>query len=137
MIQFDIFSIPAGEANFTNLAISTAGDHQFNVACQITETTVDIDPIMSGDSGFPLVVVDWPVIELVRKNTMGLRYTGPSELVANTLDAFNELMVEGSQVSVDPVPCDSQEATVIDTDTLTKFRENQAAHPYCIAGKTC
>ena len=80
------------------------------------------------------VVHSWPDTSTVRKHTIGLKYSGALNLVTESINAFNHVMVEGQD-----------DITIIDVETggpvedkiinLSKYDPN--ASPVCYKGKTC
>jgi len=92
----------------------------------------------SGVESPSVVIHDWPELAMQRRSTLGLSYEGPRDLVNPTINAFNNLMVEGSEINVEQLPTDNTgEKMVIDKETLDLFVAQQLSHPYCFAGTTC
>jgi len=128
---------------FDDLKIdSVSDDHVFVLTCgraapasrNLNDPEGGSTPVESDQ----VVVFDWPALMMQRRSTLGLTYEGPSDVVNRTINAFNNLMVEGSEITVEPLPTDTTgDQMVIDADTLTKFTEGQSHHPYCFVGKTC
>jgi len=132
------------KVTFDDLKVGDVSDnHQFVLACQekpvqtraaIQSRSLDTTGIESD----PVVVYDWPEMAMQRRSTLGLTYEGPADIVNATINAFNNLMVEGSDIVVEQLPTDSTgDGMVIDQETLAKFASEQTGHPYCFAGVTC
>ena len=113
-----------GQAIFTGLSIVEPSlDYKIEVVC--------------GDwtlKGPEFAVHDWPEMATVRKQTIGLRYTGSLQHAAETLNALNHVIVE-----------DQDDISITDVDTgeppedmyldLSKYKQKQ--DPTCYPGITC
>jgi len=131
------------KVTFDDLKVEDVSDNtQFVLVCQDkSESSRMLESRSLDSSGVesPSVVIhDWPELSMQRRSTLGLSYEGPRDLVNPTINAFNNLMVEGSEINVEQLPTDNTgEEMVIDKETLDLFVAQQLSHPYCFAGTTC
>ena len=80
------------------------------------------------------VVHAWPDTATVRKQSIGLKYSGPMNMVTESINAFNHVMVENQDdINIIDLETGEQlEDTIID---LSKFQLESS--PVCYPGKTC
>ena len=82
----------------------------------------------------PFVIHDWPDTATVRKHSIGLKYTGDLEMITQSINAFNHVMVEG-QDDITVVDIETGEPVA---DKYINLKKYQAfASPVCYKGKTC
>ena len=76
----------------------------------------------------------WPDTATVRKQSIGLKYSGPMNMVTESINAFNHVMVENQDdINIIDLETGEQlEDTIID---LSKFQLESS--PVCYPGKTC
>ena len=114
---------PAGEANFIELSINQPGYYYILAKCGDYELT-----------GPEFAVHDWPDMATVRKQTIGLRYTGSLYYAVETINALNKVIAE-----------DHDEISVTDVETglpsqhhyIDLSNYNPRHDPTCIKGITC
>ncbi len=114
----------AGVCNLNGLSIPDPGnDYQLKAICNAFEV-----------DGPHFVVHEWPEMSTVRKQTIGLRYTGNLYYAAETINALNQVIVE-----------DEDDISVVDIETgappVEKYLDlsnyDPAADPTCYAGVSC
>ncbi len=108
--------LPAGDAEFDDVNI---GDP--NLKNEIKATCTDGADFNSEALTMPIVVHDWPELTMVRKTSVGMKYEGPKDPVLPTINAFNEVMVEGQDtITVTDLETSGNEVVIID---LSKFHK--------------
>ena len=113
-----------GQAVFTGLSVLLpAFDYQIEATC--------------GDwnlKGPVFAVHDWPETATVRKQTIGLRYTGSLYYAVETINALNHVIVEG-QDDVSVIDIESGENPADKYLDLSNY--DSLADPTCYKGITC
>ena len=72
-----------GEAIFSDLKIDLPGYHTITASCGDYELT-----------GPEFAIHDWPELATIRKQTIGLRYTGSLYYAVETINALNQVIAE-------------------------------------------
>ena len=122
--MYKFFFISAGSADFIDLSIlDPAMDYSITAICGNYELT-----------GPEFAIHDWPEMSTVRKQTIGLKYTGSLYYAVETINALNEVIVE-----------DQDSITVADIEAglppqhkyidLSKYDPKE--DPTCYEGITC
>ena len=113
-----------GQAVFAGLSVLLpAFDYQIEATC--------------GDwnlKGPEFAVHDWPETATVRKQTIGLRYTGSLYYAVETINALNHVIVEG-QDDVSVIDIESGENPADKYLDLSNY--DSLADPTCYKGITC
>ena len=89
------FSSEAGNAEFSDLSIAQPGYYHIIAICGKYELT-----------GPEFAIHDWPELATIKKQTIGLRYTGSLYYAVETINALNKVISE-----------DNEEVSVTDIET--------------------
>lgn len=129
---YTLVPILAGDAVFNDLAIDTpANQYYFPAFCQNTDLSW-YKTIESTN----IIIHDWPEMATVRKQTVGFRYEGDLEYVVPTINAFNEVMVDG-QDDFELVDLETGETPAGQDKYIDLTNYNPAHDPTCYEGITC
>ena len=117
------FSSEAGNAEFSDLSIAQPGYYHIIAICGEYELT-----------GPEFAIHDWPELATIKKQTIGLRYTGSLYYAVETINALNKVIAEDNEeVSVTDIETDlPPQHQYIDLSTYDP-RED----PTCYEGITC
>ena len=114
---------PAGEAHFTEVTIDQPDYYHFTANCGNYELI-----------GPEFAIHDWPGLSTVRKQTIGLKYTGSLYYAIETINTLNKVIAEDQ---------DDVFVTDVETDLPPKYQQidlskyDPIVDPTCYKGITC
>lgn len=85
-------------------------------------------------TGPEFAIHDWPEMATVRKQTIGLRYTGSLYYAVETINALNHVIVEGED-DINVTDIETGEPPQNKYIDLSKYDPSE--DPTCYAGITC